>query len=538
MPAQAVQYFRIELNGGLSTERSPFAVVGVETNNTIRVPYLTRAENIQYRTSGAWQKVGGAEIMNATALGDPVILAMWDYWALSGVNVTAGTQQLVVRTEDAIYTIAPSTGIATEQTTGLAAATIHMTQFDDLLIVCSDDDTAPQKWDGAAFGAVGTNTPNIHFSEEHKNYLFGAGVDADESTLFHSQYVTNGGPDGDWDGASAGVISISPDDGDKITAIVSHNDKLFIFKGPYKGSIHILEGSSTAGDDVFRLRPLIKKGLGAVHQNSIFRYRNDVGFLWSDGTVHSLEAVETAGDFYMVQLSRDIDKYIKDNAAKDLLHKAWAVSHVETGEVKINIPLTGSATPNQCIALDYRFQEMRWAFQAKIATTCMINYVDTANGNERIILSGGTDGYVRRLNRPNRRYEDTPSAYSGMETVVDYPFIDFGSAVDEKTLMYASASFKPKGTATAQFRWTRDEETTQTRNFNQDGGATLDNFTLGMDVLGGASGYATRFMHMEDGGKFRSLALGVRQLALNEDIELYALGVAIKPAGKALTNVR
>ena len=51
------------------------------------------------------------------------------------------------------------------------------------------------------------------------------------------------------------------------------------------------------GDEPFALRPYID-GLGAISHNSIFRYRDDVGFVWMDGSIHSLAATASYGDFY------------------------------------------------------------------------------------------------------------------------------------------------------------------------------------------------------------------------------------------------
>ena len=75
-------------------------------------------------------------------------------------------------------------------------------------------------------------------------------------------------------------LDIDPGDGDRITGLVSHKNELWVFKGPHKGSIHRITGTSNSD----WARTTFIEGVGAVWQNSIFRFGDDIGFLWSDGS--------------------------------------------------------------------------------------------------------------------------------------------------------------------------------------------------------------------------------------------------------------
>jgi hypothetical protein len=158
----------------------------------------------------------------------------------------------------------------------------------------------------------------------------------------------------DWTrAATSGTIDIDPDDGDGITAIASHKNDLWVFKGPYKGSIHRITGSANTGSDSFARIPFIS-GIGAVSHNTIFKFRDDLGFMWSDCTIHSLAATAAYGDFNESALSRPIHRYMREHVNFAQLKRAWAATHVSRSIVPSPCPIDTSTFPNQL--LDDRLQ--------------------------------------------------------------------------------------------------------------------------------------------------------------------------------------
>jgi hypothetical protein len=77
----------------------------------------------------------------------------------------------------------------------------------------------------------------------------GGGRATNPSRLYYSANVD---PE-DWVGVGSGSIDIDINDGDMITGIASYQDNLFVFKGPNKGSIHRITGSSPTGSDASRV---------------------------------------------------------------------------------------------------------------------------------------------------------------------------------------------------------------------------------------------------------------------------------------------
>jgi hypothetical protein len=144
--------------------------------------------------------------------------------------------------------------------------------------------------------------------------LWAAGNKAYPSRLYYSVVLTPN----DWAGAGSGYIDISPSDGDGITGSDSFRNQLWVFKGPYKGSIHRISGTSPSGDDPFA-RSTFVNGIGAVNHNATAAFGNDLGFMWSDGTYNTLSGIQQYGDYTRtVSASRSI-RWIREHVNRTKL---------------------------------------------------------------------------------------------------------------------------------------------------------------------------------------------------------------------------
>jgi hypothetical protein len=339
----------------------------------------------------------------------------------------------------------------------------------------------------------------------------------------------------DWAGGGSGSIDIDPSDGDRITAIASHRNELWIFKGPYRGSIHRITGSSPTGTDAFARKTFVI-GVGAVGHNSIFRFANDLGFMWSDGTIRSLAVTDSFGDFAETALSRPINQgFLAARLNFSRLKHAWVAVDDIRGVVVIVIPIDASANNNVMIAMDIRFAPARWSFIPAIAAGCVASVIDPADNDRRIIMFGGNDGYVRKWGRPDRSNDGTAISYK-----VTTPYFTYGSPALMKTISHASVGIRPWNNADITFGWQRDNVTQQTQTVVQGGEdvlgtASANQFTLDTSILAGAR-FVDRFMDLEDGGEFRAIQYQVTDTADNTDIELHAIGAAIRGGGISTEN--
>lgn len=518
--------------GGWATDFGPIARVTVGQDGSVEMPFLVDAENVFYELDGGPHKITGTTQLNSTTVDSgEQIRGLVDFWRQGTSG--KGVQKRVIHAGTQIFKD-DADGTFDSIDTGLEDDTIPSYEiFDDVLIITSDSTVdIPQKWDQTTLSTLGTNTPNFAFSTEHKNRLWAAGVRSTPSTLHYSQFLA---PDGDWTGAGSGTIQISPNDGDRITAIASHKNELWVFKGPFKGSIHRIVGSAPTGSDSFARRTFIE-GLGAAGHNSIFRFRDDLGFFWSDGTIHSLKAVQAFGDFNEADLSRPINTYLRRNVNKARLDQAWAATDWDAGRVVFTFPIGSSTDNNTMLFMDYRFDPVRWSLVNAYTGACVARVIDQTDRDTPIIMAGGNDGFVRRTNSATRVVDTT----IGISARVTTPFMDYGTPINKKTLYNAGMTIVSKGNFPISFSWARDEGKPQTLNVDQKGGDLLgvvaeNNFILDTSTLGG-SNYSSRYVSTEEGGEFRAVQYGMQNVTAYQDMEIHAVTSIVGRGADSVEN--
>src|SRR3990167_5929280 len=107
------------IEGGWSTESGPKAPTIVRGENTVAVPWLTRADNVVFNKDGWPQKMPGAANVNSTATGaSDHVNGIFDYWRSGTTGAPA--QQRVIYAGTAVYT--ESGGTLTSRITGLTAS--------------------------------------------------------------------------------------------------------------------------------------------------------------------------------------------------------------------------------------------------------------------------------------------------------------------------------------------------------------------------------------------------------------------------------
>lgn len=522
-------------DGGWATDLGESSDVVVGQDQKARIPFLVNADNVYYEFDGGPHKIGGSSKFVPTG-GTPIesgakVTGVFDFWKQG--NSASGAQKRICHANTVLYDLDSEANIATGFTLD---AVPHYNVFEDKVIVCTDGSGAadyPGTWDQTTWNLLASPIPNFSFSETHKLRVFGAGDQANESTLYYS--VTED-PE-DWTGAGSGAIQIDPGDGDRITAIKSFSGELWVFKGPVKGSIHRLQGSAPTGTDPFRLVPFVT-GIGAVNMNTVFRFGNDIGFMWSDGSVHSLRSVNSFGDFRSRSLSRLINTWLYDHIVHNRLKYAWAVDDVRNGRVLISATIDSGTTNNVVLMLDYRFEEPRWAKWEAIAAASLAPMVDSASANQPIILAGSNDGFTRRIQQTSKNIDTSTVINATVKT----PFMSYGSPFEYKKLGGLSVNVKPAGGAIITAGWGRDDNAETTVTFNETGSGRLatatptsDNFVLGTSKLGSVHAKEL-FNDTIDGGEFRRIQYRVTNAELDRDLELHSIGALVGTGSRSLEN--
>lgn len=497
--------------------------------------FLVRAENVIYEVTGAVRKVGGAARLNATAItGAPSVIGMFDYWRV-GVGGTF-LQNFIAVTDSATQKVIDfgTGGTAVNLTAGATGATaipVFM-QARDLLTIWWSDASAPQSWNGtdATVSTLAGSPPSARTAVFHINRGWAGGNNANPSRLFYSSSTTIT----DWTGADTGSIDIDPDDGDRIIGLVSYKKKLFIFKGPNKGSIHVIQGTAPTGPDAFS-RTLFMRGLACQSHNSIVEVGDDILFMSQYG-IHSLVASQTTADFQESLVTRFLTGYFRDNIARTRFPNVWGINYASKGAVIWTMTQVGSTTNNQVLGVSYirRAEEGLKPFVWNRA--CQSAAIrDNPTTRLKELVFGNTTGFVLREDVADRNIE-TSTAYTMR---IQTPQLVIGvqdkagtSRYDQPvTLRRLYMRTRPVGDFNISVDLTRDTSSPETYTFNQGtSGFILGTSLLGTGTLGGGNlqvGIADLV------GECRSVSLDITQGGLNQDANIYEMAIEFEPTGES-----
>ena len=502
------QVIQHRFGGGLVTDVGASHNAGASQGGDIVFPFLTTAQNIFYEPDGAPHKIPGTTKLNSSVLASGAeIMGLYDFW-LFGTG-GAGTNKRVVHVSTVIMADAADGTFANIATGMTDNAVPCYTLFQGALIMSNSAGDAPQTYDQSSCTALGGTPPAFQFSTNHRNRVWAAGVNATPHTLHYSS-LNNAAQ---WNGTgTSGTLTIGSADGDRITGMVSVGPDLYVFKGPYYGTIWKVTGSASTGADAFAVStmPLVK-GIGAVWHSSIFKFRNDVGFMWSDGSIHSLSNAINYAGYGESALSRPIRSYLQDNLTLTSLKTVSVAVNEARSFAVIAIPTAASTYPNQLLMMDYSRDKVWWAQWPAFNGCCVARVVDSADSNKVKIFLGGSDGYVRKTDAADRSI-DTTGAYTGKATA---PFTNYGSSLLTKTVSNIGASMVPKGNYSVTVGWTRDKQPQQTATLAQVSTNTAWPF---VDV----------FTEAESGGEFKNIQFEVSDGTLSQDFEVHAITASIE----------
>jgi len=526
-----MQWIKHLFGGGWATDFGP-SFNAPPNNGLMVMPFLMDAENIIYEMDGGPHCMPGTTKFNSTTLGaSSSIKGIYDYWRQGTVG--SPTQRVVAHVDTRVVAAQTSDGIFSNIGTGFVSGAVPAySTFDDLLILSNDASAdVPKSWDQTTFQSLAGSPPNFSFSCTHKNRSWAAGVVSAPSRLYYS---VNLDPE-DWTGGTSGSIDIDPSDGDAIVGLASFKDELWVFKGPYKGSIHRISGSSASDFS----RKVFVRGITAAYQNAIFPLPNDLGFITPHGTVHSLVATQNYGDYEQATLSFPINRTLKSDIAKSYYKHWWAATDALNGQVLLGITPSGQTRNTRILMMDYRFTALgepypRWAQWKTFGADALAMIVDTGNAPTPFI--GLNDGYIYKGNQANRTHNG-----SAITPLITTPFMTYGTNEVMKTVYAVGVELAPKNANAFTIKWLRDGQAVQSDTGLTQGGSdvlgpwTANQFTLDTSTLGGTR-FVTRYRELEEGGEFRSIRYQITQSTNYSDIEVHGLVAAIEGGGISTEN--
>lgn len=525
MPLTSTKWITHNFAGGWATDFGPTAYDSPDTNGKFRVPFLRDARNTVYEFDGGIRKAPGTSVLNASVLesGAPV-RGLFDYWR-QGASDSAIQRRIIHINDKIMYDQADGnflTMFSGLSTTGIP----QYSTFDDLLIMGNSNNAdVPRSFDGSTAQVLAGSPPAFGFSVPHKNHQFAAGSFANPSRLYFSVPLN---PE-DWTGTGSGAIDIDPSDGDMITGIISHKDKLFVFKGPNKGSIHVISGSASAS---WTREPFVS-GLPVAWIHSIFRFGDDIGFITTNGSVHSLKATAAYGDFNQAWLSYPIGKYMQENLNNTRARYFVTATDPNRGYVWIGITPSGQSTNTRFLIMDYRFLTQnepypRWSYWDSRAFNCIHLVRDLQRPR---LMAGGYDGKVYKMDQNVR--SDNGSA---INMRVETPSLTYGEEWLMKNLSNVGVSVNAYSDDVMHLEWTLDGVSTYSSEMTQGNtGSTFNNALFDTAVFGG-NAFLPRFFGIENGGDFRAIAYTFYDSANAVDLEIHSFMSKITPCGESEEN--
>ena len=525
MPLTSSIWVNHSFSGGLATDFGTTIFTPLDQTNSIKIPFLLEARNAVYTLNGGIRKAPGTTKFNAAVLsGASTVRGLFDYWR-QGTGDSA-VQKRIVHHGTVIYND-NADGVFASLFTGLNNTAIpNYATFDDILII-ADSALAdvPRSWDTVTAQNLAGTPPRFSFSVAHKNYQFAAGNFAFPSRLYYSVSLD---PE-DWVGGGSGSIDINPNDGDMITGLISHKNELVVFKGPYKGSIHRITGTSGAS----WARTEFISGLPLPWINSVFRFGDDIGWITTNGSVHSLKATAAYGDYNQAWLSYPIHTYLQENLNNNRARFFTSTVDPNRGYVWIGITPSGQNTNTRHLIMDYRFLSQnesspRWSYWDSRAFASIALIRDVSRPR---LMAGAYNGFVYSLDQASRTDNGTAINY-----IVETPSMTYGTDWRLKSLVDVGINLNAFNDNIVSLVTTRDSASDATRTVTQGAvGGLFDSGLFDNAVFGGAA-YTTRFYNIENGGDFRSISYRFSDTVDSSDIELNSFISKVTPGGESQEN--
>lgn len=511
---------RHTFEGGWATDLGSLAEVVVEGDRRVRVPFFLRMENVYFTKNGGIRKMGGLSKYNSSTIeSGEEIRYMFDYVRQGTTGaptrkkvVLAGTKWLADNNDGTFASII--TGLANDS---VGCANV----FEDVVILSTDANEAPRKWNQTAAAVLGGSPPNFAFSVTHVNRVWAAGNPAAPSVLYYSSLLEAE----EWNGAgNSGSITIDPDDGDVITGIRVVNGQLIVFKGPNLGSIHRISGRTPSD---FVRDKINNLGLGSVNHNLIFDLGSDVGFVTPEGSIRSLLATERFGDYEIGALSRDIDTFLRTRTNVDVLKRGQAATDPIQGYTLLTIPIDGSSAPNCTILMDTRFEIPRFVLWTDVEAWSVARMSDPASDDRRILYAGGNDGFLRKTQQASLEIDDG----TGINAIFQLPFMHYSTQNKKKTLVAIGIGLVPSGEFAVDVG-IRTESSSETTQVLQSGGAVLgpadqNEFILDTSVLSGDQ-YRTIWSEDVNSGQFREISYELSNAEVGETFNIHSFHAVIE----------
>lgn len=554
MPHNSSQWVTHSINGGWATDYGT-TYYSSPQNGSLDIPWCQTCENIKFYSDNSFGKYPGVQLDYNAPIKAPASLnfiessfvrQVYNYVKMG--STLTGTRLRVAIVGSYLYSYDSSSLLLVGDVQSSGTLDHHLTTFNDLLIIGGP--ITPKSWDQTTFKSLAGSPPAFGFSTSHAGRHWASGVASAPSRLYYSAV---GNPE-DWTGSGSGSIDIDPGDGDAIVALLSWKSELWVFKGPYRLSIHRISGTDPT---TFSREPFIY-GISAAGPHSLFPVGDDFAFWSPRGSCHSLTSTNQYGDYTQGYLNFPILSWCRDpaNLVNGLSSNTWKTVTDHAQNVTYNVlnnnygTVGGSGSPQPLLLImDWKFRTDTNPYPRFITIdlnrpiTC-VNLLSGIFDSTQLIPTFGTaDGYTLQEYPPNvSSFKNVDSAFRYQ---IQTPSLTYGPSVYKKTVMGVSvdivSNFNTRNftSGTLDLSYGGPGAPSQTASFSPSSGTPLGTFVLDVDQLG-SEGNIPDF-NSELVGESRSFTYTLVEDSpvtnfSGNDVRVKQFGVLITPSGESMES--
>lgn len=481
--------------------------------------YPTRNLNLH---NGGREKRGGTSHVNSSAVtGTPEINGIFDY------TLQSGTQYVVFGTDDGKIWKNATTTIKTGLTADMYPSFAVM---DNMLFIANGNNT-PETWDGAgASTTTMTDIPSDWSSNKPKQFIkHGRGNSERMWALGFVDgncYASANGDGDDFSDANVLTFKINTNDGHGIVGGVEFGDRLVVF-GKREAFIIDDEDTNTANWGYEKAQ---WEG-GVAHWRLICKTPYDIICMAEDGTIYSVRAAETYGDYKAASLTKAsyMDRWIRDNVKLSAINQFHSVYDPNLRAVKIFIVRNGvSAVDTALVFYIDRPLEDAWMIHDNQDYDSGYSAVSSALVRKSTgvwkVYTGDYDGFMWELEIANFT-DNSNGYYAGFKT----PKINIENPRVEKQFHKLFVNTESEENSDIYVNWWVDgvQQTSDSFSLTATGGM-LGTFLLGTDALGGSAN-ATDSISLGQIGK--NIQFEIYNQNANEGFFISQVLLDLKPLG-------
>ncbi len=480
-------------------------------------------------------KDGGAEKLNASALGDPSkILAGTNWSPASGEHhdvvvldngdilkdTGAGTFGTTLATINVPTIFPPFFVRAGGEAVGEPRKLFIFSEGDQVQVVLGNANTAA---DIATPPADWASSFPI-FGGAHANRVFAGGNASDPHRLYYTGTADHE------DYSAGGTLAIFPGEGDQILGAVSFRGILIVYKFPVGVYIVDTRDPDVANWSVTRLNGVV----GAASPWAIIQISNDILIMDGFGNFHLQSAVDDISDVSASNISRliDFNVFMRDNVNRSSIKKAMGAWYADKSKAWFMLPRSGATDNALRVVIDFNNGQVGPRFLTSLRDEGSALWMrPDGTGSDRPTL-GDYDGFVWLMDDEERNKDGDAYAMSLETGDNNFAFLEPGLAGKAKNgqFLEISADLVHQTEVFVTPVW--DGLPIDPIEFTLgNASAVLGSFELGVDMLG-ASGVVTDRKKLD--GQGRRLKLIIENESMDEEVRISEVRVDFQVADERI----